>query len=248
MKLAGIFLTFIFALSLGGEKGSLYLAQNHYEKGEYLESIRHYRQAVKDYPAKAAEIRFNIGQCFWMLDSVEKAIQFYHQAINQVDDKVSSLASNNIGILLVRKQNFKDALEYFKEAIILDQDNEIARYNYELLKKYMKGQGNPPPTPPNRNEPPPPSDPDEEDADKPDRNPDPDDEVPEAYRDLIRQLLQQRNAQSTNDEGRPIGDDTISSIQARRLLDIMRRNERQFLQQQPKRGIPRPEDKGKPDW
>ena len=247
MRALFIYISFFMAIGSGGE-GSLTMANQKFADGDYGASIQYYLQALKDYPQRAAEIRFNIGQCYWEMDSMERAIQYYHQAMNQVDYSISSKASNNIGTLLVKRQNPREALETFKEALIQDPDNEVARYNYELLKKQLRGnQKNNPPKAPNN--PPPPSNSEDEDEEIPEANNGPSKELPEAYKDLIRQLMQkQRQSQSNTDKGKPVGNDTISVVQARRLLEAMRRNEIQFLQQLRKSAIVPNSKKERPDW
>ncbi|MDX2247496.1 MAG: tetratricopeptide repeat protein [Bacteroidia bacterium] len=236
----------LLAGGLSGKEKSLSLAADAFQSGDFHTSILHYGEALKAYPAQAARIQYNIGQCYRELDSTDRALQFFHEVLDKNSPDVASLASNEIGLLMIRRQRTKEALEAFREALVYDPENENARYNYELLRKRMKGN-NPPqqPPPPPR----PPSPQDEEDTPEEDEETAPDDNLPEDYRDMIRQIIQrQRQSNSTNDFARPIGSDTISLFQARRILESMRQNEIQYLQQLRKSAATPHKNGGAPDW
>ncbi|MCR9083856.1 MAG: hypothetical protein NXH89_15620, partial [Cyclobacteriaceae bacterium] len=51
---------------------------------------------------------------------------------------LSSFAYNQGGVLLGNKKEYEAALSKFKTALIKDPLNEVARYNYELLARWMK--------------------------------------------------------------------------------------------------------------
>ncbi|MEZ4825068.1 MAG: tetratricopeptide repeat protein [Bacteroidia bacterium] len=232
--------------NLSGSEKSLSMAADAYRNGDYHTSILHYGDALKAYPSRSASIQYNIGQCYLALDSTEQALQFFHIVLNGNQSGISSLASNEIGILLLRRQHPKEALEAFREALIFDPGNENARYNYELLKKRLQGNApkNQPPPPPR---PPSPQDEDDTQAEEPQTTPD--DNVPEDYRSMIEQLIQrQRQSNATNDFARPTGDDTISLFQARRILESMRQNEIQYLQQLRKSAAAPHKNEKSPDW
>ncbi|MEZ4776355.1 MAG: tetratricopeptide repeat protein [Bacteroidia bacterium] len=235
----------LLAGNISGKEKSLSLAAEAFHSGDYHTSILHYGDALKAYPAQAASIHYNIGQCYLALDSTERALQFFHLVLDRNANDVAAMASNEIGLLLIRRQRPKEALEAFREALIFDPENETARYNYELLRKRMQGDNPPQQPPPPR----PPSSNDEEDAPAEEEDTAPDDNIPEDYRSMIQQIIQrQRQSNSTNDFARPVGADTISLFQARRILESMRQNEIQYLQQLRKSAAaPHKNDKS-PDW
>lgn len=235
----------LLAGNMSGKEKSLSMAADAFHSGDYHTSILHYGDALKAYPPQAASIHYNIGQCYLALDSTERALQFFHLVLDQNATDVASMASNEIGLLLIRRQRPKEALEALKEAIIFDPANETARYNYELLRKRMQGENPPQQPPPPR----PPSSNDEEDSPAEDQETAPDDKIPEDYRSMIRQIIQrQRLSNSTNDFAIPTGADTISLFQARRILESMRQNEIQYLQQLRKSAAAPHKNDRSPDW
>lgn len=247
MKQLIIYILLFIGVPSSGDK-ILSLAGEAYLNGDYSASIAYYKEAMAKYTRQAVQIRYNIGQCYMRMDSTDLALQYFHQVAAVPNGAIASPASNNIGVLLVRKQRNKEALEAFRESLIQNPDNEIARYNYELLKKQMQGNQPPPPQPPKKQPPPPPqsSDDQEEEDDSAgidNRN------LPDDYKEMIRQIIQrQRQSRSTNDLARPVGGDTISLLQARRILENMRRNEIQYLQQLKKSAATPHRNEKRPDW
>ena len=76
--------------------GGLNLAREAYETGDYLNSIRQYRLALKNYPEQAAMINFNLAQCMLQIDSIDLALQYYHLVLSPLKPEVSSNATHNI--------------------------------------------------------------------------------------------------------------------------------------------------------
>lgn len=220
---------------LGGDEGILGRAAAAWDKGEYLESASLYQDALASYPRQGAAIRYNLALCYLAADSVQQALNYFHQAAREEMPGIASHAWNHIGVLVAAQNQSREALSAFREALVLNPDNEEARYNYELLKKRLH-EDTPPATPPpgqsndkDRPTPPPPS--------------------LEEYQRLIQEL-KQRNTQVlvSGDRGRIVIRDTIPLVSARRLLDGMRQQQNLFVQQKRKSPVaPTHRDK-KADW
>ena len=59
----------------------------------------------------------------------------YAQLISLKEPLLASTTYSQLGIILCNEKDTTRALALFKEALILKPDNEIARFNYELLKR-----------------------------------------------------------------------------------------------------------------
>jgi tetratricopeptide (TPR) repeat protein len=85
------------------------------------------------------DILINLANALYRSDSIAKADQRYKQIIaSGQNDNFVSLAYNQAGIILANSQKYQEAINYFKDALRSDPDNEEARYNYELLMKMMQ--------------------------------------------------------------------------------------------------------------
>ncbi|MEO1450030.1 MAG: tetratricopeptide repeat protein [Bacteroidota bacterium] len=224
-------------LLLGRGSGTLERAQEHYAAGKYAESLTLYKRALISYPSEASQIHYNLGQCYWQMDSIPKAMQYFHLAAQGDATEIASRAHNQIGIRLAEQEKLREALNSFKEALTEDASNEAARYNFEQIQRRIKED---PPTSPDT--PPPPPEPD--DSSQQDILQD------QASRNLIQKIRDRwRTTPYSGDRALPRSTrDTISLDQAQRILEQMRENETQFLQQLRKRTLPSLKESERPDW
>lgn len=229
-------LLILIVLLLGRGNGTLERAQALYDEEQYVESLALYRRALVSFPAQSSQIHYNLGQCYQQLDSSEMAMQYFHLAAQGEVPQIKSRAQNQIGVRLANQQKLREALNSFKRALMEDPTNESARFNFEQIRRRIKED---PTTPPPNRQPPPPE-PEEEEELLQD----------EASRSLIERLRQRlRPTPFRGDRALPRGmRDTISMDQAQRILEQMRENETQFLQQLRKRTVSVPKQGERPDW
>jgi tetratricopeptide (TPR) repeat protein len=88
-------------------------------------------------------VHFNIAQCLALLDSHSAAATHYLSIINRLPPEFLPAAYNNIALAEYRLKNLKVALEYLKAGITANPNNEILKFNYELIRKQI--QSDPPP-------------------------------------------------------------------------------------------------------
>ena len=222
MKIWG--LTILLMLGLGGSEGPLDRAHLLFEAGKYQESLAAYWEAYVAYPNKVEEIRFNLGQCYLQLDSTEQALDMFLQVLTPLYPKIASQSANNIGVIQLDRQTPKEALASFRDALVFDPTNEVARYNYELLRRRL-GKINPPaapespqdePSPPDQGNPPP----------LPNQA-----DLPASVQKLLADIRRRRNQQQReNDKGEAVLD-TLSLEEALLFMRHLRMNETQYLQQ-----------------
>ncbi|MDX1906557.1 MAG: hypothetical protein SF053_05935 [Bacteroidia bacterium] len=224
--------------ALSGDGGLLNEANRLATAQQYLLAIEQYQEALKVYPERATEIRYNMGVLYMQADSQEAALAMFHQAVQPAMPLWASHASNNIGFLLVMRAQEREALAAFRQALVYDVNNEEARYNYELLRKRMRPEA----PPPAATQPPPPAGMPEQEAPEPPQLSDPADQA------LLEKLMKKRQrGPLLNDRGVFVGSDTLPLAEARRLLDELRQSDRQFIQQMRKSPTISTGDK-KNDW
>lgn len=234
----------IYLLAIPGwNNGPLKQAREHFVAEKYEASISAYRIAMGTYPLRSREIRYNIAQCYEQIDSLDRALEFYHQSVNVRKPELASKASNQIGILLLKQEKSRQALSAWKQALKYDPQNETARYNYELLLKRMKPEVDSQAEAPDNQSP----DPEEAEEDA-DNNPIPNIDREERRRKIAQWLRQYQRPPSGNDQAKPNSNDTLSLEDARLILDAMRENETKFLQQLRKTALNKTRPKERPDW
>ncbi len=204
-------------LFIGPDSRLLDQASRLFEQQAYPASIETYQEALKIYPEERPAILFNIAQAYWQMDSVSLALHNFHRALKPQLPQLAAHASNNIGVILVGQQQFQQALSAFKDALIYDETNEAARFNYELLLRRLQSSSNNPP--PNDDQP---------DSSANDRQQNP----PQTNRRSNTSSSRSWFRRSPNSENAgAIMMDTIPIARAQQLLEEMRKNELKFLQQ-----------------
>lgn len=228
----------ILALLTFGSTGLLTEADRLYSEEKYEEVLLLLEKAKSKYPAMSQQIAYNMGLAYLKLDNQEAARDAFFQALSPLAPEVASLSSNQIALQLLREGRGREALSFFREALLFDPNHENARYNYELLALRL-GQNQPPkssaPPPPSSNTPP------------------SGEELPQSLSPEMQKLLEklesrQRQGVPSGDRFRDVGSDTLTLAEAYQVLEIMRKQERQYLQQLRKISSVSAEREGRPGW
>ena len=219
---------FIFLGGLLSPPANLGDARKLFDDNLFAESVSSFNEALKNYPTKSPEIWFNIGQCWLALDSTQWALDAYGKATSRDYPTVSSYALNNAGVIAASKnQKVEEAMEAFKEALRRDPDNEFARYNYELLKKKSEQQQQE----------------QQQDQEQEEKK---DEEKKEPKDNKDKKDQQQQKPKEGQGEKAEYKD--LSEEQAKMILEGMKENEKQYLQQLRRSPRTKPEQDGKPAW
>ncbi|HHG86351.1 MAG TPA: hypothetical protein ENJ82_16490 [Bacteroidetes bacterium] len=259
-----IFLGALFLGGLFGPPSQPEQAMEKYAAKAYLESADLYLAGMEAYPAQRSHFNFNIGQCFLRADSMQRALTFMSQAtaVGKRDKKLTSLAWNNIGAMHAATQAqgqqgapgnpgpaqagsnqgeealnpIDQALEDFKNALRNNPDNDLARYNYELLKLKKQQQ--------QQKQDQKKDDKDKKDEEKKDDKQDKKDQdkKDQDKKEQNKKKDQQKKDQKNNKEGKENKGQNkpkpgegqaqkMSPQQAKMLLEAMSQNEKKFLQQ-----------------
>ncbi|MFC3881635.1 hypothetical protein ACFOSV_15680 [Algoriphagus namhaensis] len=113
-------------------------AEKSYASTEYEQSITDHLALIENFQYSSSNLDFNLGLSYQYAEKLEEATANFDKASIAVDKKLSSMAFNQGGVLLGNKQENEAALSKFKSALIKDPTNETARYNYELLARWMQ--------------------------------------------------------------------------------------------------------------
>lgn len=234
MKTTLIAITLLAGL-IGGrilDQAGVFFAEEKYRESSLL-----YLEALNAYPDQTAAIHYNLGVCFLRQDSLMEAMRHFRAAINPSNPNVSALAANEMGILLSRLGQDRDALQSFREALVFDPDFEPARFNFELLVRRIA----PPET-------------EDEDQNPESDDPTPDQNTPESpltddeLKQLRSELMVATAALGEGDMATASPIDTLSYNQALQQLNQLRTRQLQFLQQMVKTSKLPPRKTQRPDW
>ena len=145
---------FFMALSdvcfAGSAQRSVKKGNSFYQKGKYDEALKYYNEAALDEPDSEV-VNFNIGTALYRKQDYERAIETFNKALLSDNPDIEQKAAYNIGNCKFRlgklKENtdiaaavnfYRQALDYYKRAIELNQDNADAKYNHEFVERELK--------------------------------------------------------------------------------------------------------------
>jgi Ca-activated chloride channel homolog len=241
-------------------------ARKAYLAGDYEKAVNHYRYLTDSLHVTEDEVTLNLANAYFNLSDTANAIGQYQSLVHSTKPPIRAAAQQQLGVIKNKQGEFEEALTHFKEAIKADPKNEDARYNYEMLKRKLDEQ---------KKQEQQQKDPQQDKKDqqkKDDQKKDDqkkeqdkkdqekkDQEDKKDNQDKPDQKKDQEKDQSEKEqkenfdkkENKPSSEKLehmkISEEKARMILEAMKNQEIQYLQQN-KRKATQPKDKNKPDW
>jgi tetratricopeptide (TPR) repeat protein len=113
-------------------------AATNYHEGKYQEAIENHLQLITDFELNTSSVNFNLALSYQNNNQLEEAQKTYQALVAAENPMVASFASNQNGVIFGRQQKYEEALLAFKIALIKNPNNEPARYNYELLSRWLE--------------------------------------------------------------------------------------------------------------
>jgi len=110
-------------------------AQKAYLKGNFSEATLQYQILAKQSFFTPPEVTLNLANSLFEVNDTLGARRKYAQLVSLKEPLLASTTYSQLGIIFCSEKDTARALALFKEALILKPDNEIARFNYELLKR-----------------------------------------------------------------------------------------------------------------
>lgn len=128
-----------------------------YGQAEYEAALRAYELALVNAP-DAPEAYYNAASALATTGRLRSAADALLQALKTADEELIADAYFNLGNMYYQMARFNEAVEAFKQVLLMHPDDEAARYNYELA--LLRRVPTPTPTPQEQN-----IDPEEDEAD-----------------------------------------------------------------------------------
>lgn len=113
-------------------------AEKSYAETRYEDAIKYHQLLIDEFQYSSFPLDFDLGLSYHYAEKTDEALAFYDQTTQSPDKNLASFAYNQAGVILGNKKEYQAALSKFQSALIQDPLNEQARYNYELLARWLK--------------------------------------------------------------------------------------------------------------
>lgn len=114
------------------------VAAQAYSKKQYQEAIAAYEYLLNELEVNDDQIRLNLAHSYYRSGRLTAALQQYRLLADISANHMRSIVHLQLGNIATKQKKYKNALELYKQALIAEPANDAARYNYELLKKYLE--------------------------------------------------------------------------------------------------------------
>jgi len=241
-------------------------AKEAYLNGDYDIAIEKYKYLVDSFNVSEEEVILNLSNSFYNAKDTAEAFDYYQRLTRSEHPDLRSRAHQQLGVIEAGRKQYEQALASFKESLKSDPGNEESRYNYELLKKIIQDQKQKQQDQKNQNKDQQNKDQqnkdqqnqDKKDQEKKDQDQEKNDQQDQKnQQDQKKDEQQQQSEQEKEDQKKQqqeqnstpekLKEMNISEEKARMILEAMKNNEIQYIQQN-KRKATQPKKTGKPDW
>lgn len=138
-----LFMIFLLSLPSGGIKTISRLNQYSAEAAEayreqnYVKAITAYEYILNNLEIKDDQLRLNLAHSYFRANLLTQAQEQYTLLTDHPSNHITAVVHLQLGNIAAKNKKYKKALGLFKRALLAEPANEAARYNYELIKKYL---------------------------------------------------------------------------------------------------------------
>lgn len=248
-------------------------AEEAFKRGDYGAAVRHYQYLVDSLGVHEDEVILNLANASYLAKDTASAFNYYQSVTESAKPDIQSKAFQQLGIMSNKQGRAEEALNFFKQSIKAEPTNDDARYNYEMLKKKLDEQKKQQEEQQQQNKDQQKQDEQNKDQqqqqkDKQDQQSKDEQSKEQQQKDQEQQKKdqqekeeqqkreeeqQEKQQQESEREEMPNLDREkleqmkISEEKARMILEAMKNQEKQYLQQQ-RRKPSQSRDRNKPDW
>ncbi len=115
-------------------------AKKAYLSGDFKTAIEKYKYLRDSMGVSEEEVGMNLANSYFRTNDTTGAFSTYQPLTVSENSKIKSWANQQMGVMANRKGKFEEALNYFKQALKAEPENEQARFNYEMVKKKLEEQ------------------------------------------------------------------------------------------------------------
>ncbi len=115
-------------------------AQTAYQTGYYQRALSLYVYLSRTTTTIDPAVRLNLGHTYFQLKQYRKAKLQYETLFQSDRPDLRTAAATQLGVLACLQGDSLAALYLFERALLENPENEPARYNFELIKRYYSGK------------------------------------------------------------------------------------------------------------
>ena len=225
-------------------------AELFFKNKEYEKSIINYDILIDSFEVSDEKVFLNLAHSHFLNGDTTAALENYNYTTITDNNKIKSIALQQIGNINNSKNKLEEALEFYKESIISDNNNLDSKFNYELVKRKIEDQNKNQEKDQNKDQ----NKEQEKEQEKSDnkkkddkgqKDKDKDDKENDSKENKNNeQNSKKSDAESLEEKLKKIN---MSKKKAEMILDALNNNEFQYIQQL-KRNPKKKKDNNKPDW
>ena len=110
-----------------------------YDAGKYAEAMAAYGRGRAEEPDNPV-LAFNVGDTLLAMGKPDEALAEYRKALSSKDPKLTARTQYNIGNAYLQKQDFRRAIDAYRQSLLQDAAQKDAKRNLELALKKLKEQ------------------------------------------------------------------------------------------------------------
>ena len=118
------------------------LAEKSFMNKNYSESIKNYKTLIDSLDYSNEKVFLNLAHAHLLSSDTLNAIENYNLASLTENNKIKSIAFQQLGNINEKNNKLNEALNFYKESIIADNENNDSKFNYELVKKKLEQEKN----------------------------------------------------------------------------------------------------------
>jgi len=115
-------------------------AKKAFLAGDFKTAIEKYKILRDSMGVTEEEVGMNLANSYFRTNDTTNAFSTYQPLSLSSDKKIKSWADQQMGVMANRQGKFEEALNYFKQALKAEPENDQARFNYEMVKKKLEEQ------------------------------------------------------------------------------------------------------------
>ncbi|MFH1593314.1 MAG: tetratricopeptide repeat protein [Candidatus Omnitrophota bacterium] len=121
-----------------------------YNEGKFEDALKQYEEAFLDLPDSDI-VNFNLGAALYKTEDYEAAVNHFEKSLVSDEETLEQTANYNMGNAeykygIGKEESdleeairlLKRALKHYERAMVLDPEDEDAKYNYEFVKKELE--------------------------------------------------------------------------------------------------------------
>ena len=133
-----VFMVFMGVSALGqNPKKHIRAGNKAYKEGKFADAEVDYRKAVAA-DSNYVKGKFNLGDAMYEQKNMKESAEIYGGvAENTTDSDIKSKSLYNYGNTMLAQKKYKEAMEAFKKSLLLNPNDQDAKYNFEYARKKM---------------------------------------------------------------------------------------------------------------